>query len=467
MQMMTKTTNNSPALNASFRDPSGFLFVRDGVLFRQVNRLYADDYARLMDSGLYARLVKAGLLIPHTESDQKPANPELSFMVIRPERIPFISYPYEWSFGQLKDAALATLSIQKRALKLGLSLKDASAYNIQFYNGKPTLIDTLSFEAYREGEPWVAYRQFCQHFLAPLALMAYRDARLSQLLRVYIDGVPLDLASQLLPARTRWNLGLASHIHLHASAQKRYANVAVSDARGGRTMSKDTLVGLIESLRSTVRKLEWKPAGTEWADYYAANNYADTAFEHKKVLVRDWLVKAGAKSVWDLGANTGIFSRVAAEIAALVVSSDIDPAAVEVNYRQVKENKEQNLLPLVLDLTNPSPAIGWHNRERDAFQQRGPVGAVLALALIHHLAISNNVPLTRVAEFFADCGEWLIVEFVPKSDSQVQKLLRSRLDIFSDYTRDGFEKAFGQWYTIKESSAIRDSERWLYLMKRK
>jgi hypothetical protein len=462
-----KKTTNSQTLDASFRDPSGFLFTREGVLYRQVNQHYANDYTRLMDSGLYAKLVKAGLLIPHTESGEKPARPELAFKIIRPEHVPFISYPYEWSFGQLKDAALATLSIQKRAIKLDMSLKDASAYNIQFFNGKPTLIDTLSFESYKEGEPWVAYRQFCQHFLAPLALMAYRDIRLGQLLRVYIDGIPLDLASELLPARTRWNLGLASHIHLHASAQKRYANVAVSEARGGRKMSKDALLGLIENIRDTVRKLEWKPVGTEWADYYAANNYTDAAFEHKKSLVGDWLAKTGAKTVWDLGANTGIFSRVATVTGAFVVSSDIDPAAVEVNYRLVKENKEQNLLPLALDLTNPSPAIGWNNRERDSFIQRGPVDVVLALALVHHLAIANNVPLDRVAEFFAACGEWLIVEFVPKSDSQVQKLLRSRPDIFSEYTRDGFENAFSQWYTINQSSGVRDSERWVYLMKRK
>lgn len=461
--MKTKTIS----LGASFRDPSGFLFTRGGVLYRQVNQDYADDYTRLMESGLYEKLVKAGLIIPHTESEAQPADEKRSFKVLRPERVPFISYPYEWSFGQLKDAALATLSIQKRALKLGMSLKDASAYNIQFHRGKPTLIDTLSFETCKEGEPWVAYRQFCQHFLAPLALMAYRDVRLNQLLRVYIDGVPLDLASQLLPGRTRWNLGLSTHIHLHASAQKRYVDVAVTEARGGRKMSKDALLGLIESLRATVRKLEWKPAGTEWADYYAANNYTDFAFEHKKVLVGDWLLKISPKTIWDLGANAGIFSRVAAETGAYVISSDIDPAAVELNYRQVKESNEQNLLPLVLDLTNPSPSIGWQNRERDSFLQRGPVDAVLALALVHHLAISNNVPLERVAEFFAVCGEWLIVEFVPKSDSQVQKLLRNRVDIFSEYTRTGFESAFGQWYTIQSSSAVRDSERWLYLMKRK
>ena len=462
----TMTINKTPPHKASFRDPSGFLFTCDGVLYRQVNQSYAADYQKLVDSGLYAKLVKAGLLVPHIEVEMEAADPAMAFKILRPELVPFITYPYEWSFSQLKDAALATLSIQKRALKLGMSLKDASAYNIQLFGGKVTLIDTLSFETYKEGEPWVAYRQFCQHFLAPLALMAYRDIRLNQLLRVYIDGIPLDLASSLLPGRTRWMIGLASHIHLHASAQKRYADVAVSEKRAGRKMSKEALVALIESLQVTVRKLEWKPAGTEWADYYAANNYTDAAFEHKKVLVGDWLTRIEAKTVWDLGGNTGVFSRVAAQTGAFVVSSDIDPAAVEVNYRMVKEQKEHNLVPMVLDLTNPSPAIGWSNLERDSFLQRGPADASLALALVHHLAISNNVPLPRVAEFFAACGEWLIVEFVPKSDGQVQKLLRSRLDIFNDYTKAGFEQAFGQFYTLQESSAVRDSQRWLYLMRR-
>jgi ribosomal protein L11 methylase PrmA len=477
---MTTTMTKSQGINASFRDPSGFLFKRDGVLYRQVSHTYSEEYTRLMDSGLYARLVKADLLIAHedmsitadphastAEPIVEPADKDLAFKILRPKLLPFISYPYEWSFGQLKDAALATLSIQRRALKLGMSLKDASAYNIQFQNGKPTLIDTLSFEIYKEGEPWVAYRQFCQHFLAPLALMAYRDVRLSQLLRVYIDGIPLDLASALLPWRTRWNLGLLSHIHLHASAQKRFSDVSLAEARGSRKMSKQALTALIESLRTTVHKLAWKPAGTEWADYYSANNYTDDAFEHKKVLVGEWLSRIEAKNIWDLGANTGVFSRVAAVTGAQVISADIDPAAVEVNYRLVKENKEGNLLPLVLDLTNPSPAIGWNNNERESFLQRGPVDAVLALALVHHLAISNNVPLRRVADFFGGCGEWLIVEFVPKSDSQVKKLLRSRIDIFNEYTQAGFEAAFGERYSVVESIAVRESERRLYLMHRK
>ena len=450
-------------LSASFRDPSGFLFTDNGILYRQINRVYSLDYARLMDSGLYAKLVKASLLIPHTESDQLPAQSDAAFKVIQPERVAFISYPYEWSFSQLKDAALATLSIQKRALKFDMSLKDASAYNIQFVRGKATLIDTLSFEIYKEGEPWVAYKQFCQHFLAPLALMSYRDVRLSQLLRVYIDGVPLDLVSGLLPAKTKFNFGLLTHIHIHAGAQKRYSDRVAAPRKGG--LSKQALTGLIESLENTIKKLIWKPAGTEWGDYYENTNYTDAAFEHKKQLVKEWSAEKKPALVWDLGGNTGVFSREAASSGAYTVSFDIDPAAVEQNYRTVKTKKEQNILPLVLDLTNPSPALGWDHSERDSFGARGPVDMVLALAVIHHLAISNNVPLPQLAEFFAShCRRWLVIEFVPKSDSQVQKLLTSREDIFPNYTREGFESAFSSSFIIQRSESVRDSERTIFLM---
>jgi hypothetical protein len=460
-------------LGASFRDPSGFLFTRDGVMYRQVNQVYAPDYARLMDSGLYEKLVKTGLLVPHTESDPstasgqglEPAAPN-AYKILRPERVPFISYPYEWSFSQLKDAALATLSIQKRALKYNLSLKDASAYNIQFFNGKPALVDTLSFEAYQDGEPWVAYRQFCQHFLAPLALMATLDVRLGQLLRIYIDGIPLDLASRLLPRRTRWNIGLYAHIHLHARAQHRYADAPLSEARAGRVMKKQALLGLINNLERTIRKMKWKITKTEWGDYYEATNYTDAAFEHKKQLVTEWSQRIRPRLVWDLGANTGVFSRLAVG-DGYAAAFDVDPLAVEQGWLQVRKEKEKNILPLLLDLTNPSPALGWDNRERDSLGQRGPVGLVLALALIHHLAISNNLPFARIAESFAGLGEWLVIEFVPKDDSQVQRLLRSRKDIFGEYTREAFEAAFRDFFKIVETRQVQDSARWMYLMRKK
>ena len=462
---MKTNQRNSGQLTASFRDPSGFLFSREGVLYRQINRVYEREYIRLIESGLYEKLVKAKLLVPHMDVDQPPAESESAYKVIQPELVSFISYPYEWSFSQLKDAALATLSIQRRALKADMSLKDASAYNIQFLRGKATLIDTLSFETYREGQPWVAYRQFCQHFLAPLALMALKDVRLNQFLRVYIDGVPLDLASELLPLKSRLNFGLLTHIHLHASVQKRYAGEEVN-SRGG-AMSKQAMIGLIDNLEATIKKLSWTPRGTEWGNYYDITNYSDAAFEHKKGLVREWTKRVEPALAWDLGANTGLFSRVIGETSSKVISFDIDPAAVEQNYLQIKKEKAQNILPLLLDLTNPSPAIGWSNRERESFGSRGPADMILALAVIHHLAISNNVPLAQLAEFFANTGRWLVIEFVPKSDSQVKKLLTSREDIFPNYTREGFEFAFKEKFIVHEMVNIRESERVLYLMESK
>jgi hypothetical protein len=466
-KLMKMTTQNSDSIGASFRDPSGFLFSRNGILYRQINRAYMDDYSHLLNSGLYDKLVKAGLLVPHTEVNEKPAESELAYKVIQPERVPFISYPYEWSFSQLKDAALTTLSIQRRALKAGMSLKDASAFNIQFVHGKPILIDTLSFEIYQEGKPWDAYRQFCQHFLAPLAVMAYVDVRLGQLLRVFIDGIPLDMASRLLPVSTRMNFGLLTHIHIHASAQSRFADADLKSTRPKGGMSKNSFIGLIESLESGVKKLVWKPTGTEWGNYYDITNYSEEAFAHKKEIITRWLGITKPASVWDLGANNGEFSRLASTIGIPTIAWDIDPSAIEQNYLRVKSEKEKNLLPLILDLTNPSPALGWAHEERDSLHQRGPVDVIFGLALIHHLAISNNVPLPRLADFFSGLCRWLVIEWVPKTDSQVQKLLRTRKDIFDCYTIDGFEAAFGKRFQIYDKVSLNQSERQLFLLKNK
>ncbi len=461
--------NNFEPLPASFRDPSGFVFHHNGVLYRQINQVYEKDYQHLMDSGLYERLVRAHLLIPHQPAQIPPAS-EQGIAVIQPSRIPFISYPYEWPFSLLKEAALVTLKIQKIALQLGMSLKDASAYNIQMYNGRPTFIDTLSFERYQEGQPWSAYRQFCQHFLAPLALMARRDIRLGLLTRVHLDGVPLDLASRLLPVRTRLNTKLLTHIHLHARFQNRYAGKPAAAQRGKRTsgkMSQTALTGLIENLRAVVHQLSWQPGGTEWDDYYDNTNYSSAAFQHKRDLVTAWLDRIRPSMVWDLGANDGTFSRIASQQGALTIAFDVDASAVERNYRAVRTAGETHLLPLLQDFTNPSPSIGWRNRERENLFRRGPADAVLALALIHHLAISNNVPLTGLAQFFRDTGRWVIIEFVPKSDSQVQRLLQSRKDIFPHYTEPDFEAAFEKYFALREKAPIQDSERTLYLLEKR
>ncbi len=451
-------------LPSSFRDPSGFLFFRDDLIYRQINILYKKNYDQLIDSGLYKTLIDAKLLIPHSEVDIDEVKSDKTYKIIQPELVPFISYPYEWCFNQLKDAALTTLRVQKVALEFGMSLKDCSAYNIQFRKGKPVFIDTLSFEKYRQGQPWVAYRQFCQHFLAPLALMSYKDIRLNQLFRVYIDGVPLDLASSLLPFRTRFRFSLLSHIHLHARSQKHFADKPVDTT--GHKMSHVGFLGLIDNLESTVKKLKWTPRGTEWADYYRCTNYSSGALEHKKQIVAQFLDKINPKSVWDLGANVGIFSRIASDKEIPTISFDIDPAAVEKNYLECIERNEINILPLLLNLTNPSPGIGWENQERTSLLGRGPTETVFALALIHHLAISNNLPLNKIAHLLSKICNSLIIEFIPKVDSQVQKLLSTREDIFPNYSQENFESEFREYFRIQNSVKIRESERILYLMRR-
>ena len=452
---------------ASFRDPSGFLFWRNGNLYRQINQSYQGNYELLIGSGLYDDLKDDHLLIPHQEVDVEPFVPERSYRIIQPEKIPFISYPYEWSFGQLQDAALITLNIQERALDAGMSLKDASAYNIQFWQGKPILIDTLSFEEYQNGKPWVAYRQFCQHFLAPLALMHHRDIRLNQLLRIYIDGIPLDLASELLPLKTRFIFPLLTHVHFHASAQKRFAGEQINLAAPQQKMSKTGLLGIINSLKSAIKNLKWIPKGTSWVDYDRIHTYTESSWDHKKQLVSSYVDQIQPSMVWDLGANTGEFSRIVSQRRIPTIAFDIDPGAVERNYRQCRDDGEKYLLPLLLDLTNPSPDLGWFNLERRSFLKRSPADLVLALALVHHLAITNNVPLQQIAQFLTELGPWLIIEFVPKEDPQTQRLLASREDIFSDYRKQKFEEAFSSFYQIKESTAIQDMDRSLYLMKRR
>jgi hypothetical protein len=452
---------------ASFRDPSGFLYHREDELLRQVNASFQANYDQLIQSGFYGVLSTEELLIPHQEVDLELAATEDAYKVLRPQKIPFISYPYEWCFSQLKDAALITLRIQRLAINEGMSLKDASAFNLQFLNGKPILIDSLSFESYAEGKPWIAYRQFCRHFLAPLALMALRDVRLSQLLRAHIDGLPLDLASSLLPRRSWLNLGLVVHLHLHAATIRRLAGMRVDLERRSRGMTRNAMLGLIDSLERLVKKLRWDPQGTQWADYEDMDHYPAEAKQRKEALVKEYLDIAEPKMVWDLGANVGRYSRVASSAGAYTVSIDSDSGAVEQNYLQMAAEGEKSLLPLLADLTNPSPSLGWHSSERDSLLARGPADAVLALALIHHLAISNNVPLDHLAEFFAQAGHWLVIEFVPKSDPQVRLLMAAREDIFTNYTQVGFEIAFEEFFHIHRAEDLPGTERRLYLMQAK
>jgi len=459
--------NQPKILPSSFRDPSGFVFLREGVLHRQVNQIYREHYDRLAESGLYDALVGEGLLVAHEEVALELAHSPDAYKVLRPETIGFVSYPYEWSFSQLQDAALLTLRTQRIALEHGMSLRDASAYNVQFRGPRPVLIDTLSFEVLREGRPWIAYRQFCQHFLAPLALMGCCDLRLGRLSLGYIDGIPLDLAATMLPLRARLKPGLLVHLLLHARSQRRYRDIEpAAFERRQRPFGERAFQGLIQSLEKAVRGVRLRRTDRNWVEYYArATHYTNEALEHKIALVTRFIDEVAPSTVWDLGSNTGLFGRLAAERGAETVCLEMDAACVEENYRRAREKDEAHLLPIVADFDNPSPAVGWANEERASLGERGPADLALALALVHHLAIVNNVPLARIAEFLSGLCSQLVIEFVPKGDEKVQGLLRSREDIFVDYSHEGFERAFKEWFDVQAVEPIQDSERVLYLMK--
>lgn len=450
-------------LACSFRDPDGFLFRHRGILYRQVNQSYKSHYDRLMQSGLYQELTSDSLLVAHEDVSASGIGENAAYKTLRPAELNFISYPYEWCFSALKDAALLTLEIQKRALAKNMSLKDASAYNVQFEHGRAIFIDSLSFENYQEGAPWAAYRQFCQHFLAPLACMSFVDFRSGQLLRAFIDGLPLELAVRMLPFHAFLRPGLFTHLYLHAFSQKHFSK---QKAVSKKSISKFSLRALIDSLESTIRGLTWRLPVTSWSDYYSETNYSDSAATSKKELVEKIIAQVQPKAVWDLGANRGDYSRLASARGISTVAFDFDAVCVELNYLEIKRAKERALLPLLMDFTNPSAALGFANQERDSLQSRGPVDLILCLAFVHHMAIANNVPFALLAKYLSNLCSNLLIEFVPKSDSQAQRLLASRADIFSWYTQENFESEFSASFLIKAEHAVKDSQRVLYLMQK-
>ncbi|HUM97338.1 MAG TPA: hypothetical protein PK275_05750 [Chitinophagaceae bacterium] len=448
---------------SSYRDPSGYIFEKDGVLFRQVNKCFKEDFEFFIQSGLYDSLVNQELLLPHQTIEECITGDENGYLTLLPERINFISYAWEWSFDMLKDAALLTLRLAKESIQYGLSLKDATPHNIQWHNGKLIFIDTLSFEKYNEATPWIAYRQFCESFLAPLLLMHYNKQTLNQLHLAWPDGIPLSVTAKLLPTKTKYSLHTYLHIHLHAKISKKTAGKSEREVR----FSKNKFLNLIQSLELLIRRLKTPTIPTQWSAYYDEAINRNGYLEQKKKIITNWLsLNPQIKSAADIGANQGVFSLLLSEKKINTLAADFDPSCINNLYQQIKKQTLQFIQPIIFDLSNPSPAIGVQNNERESFTERLKVDLVMVLAILHHLAIGKNIPFAQLASYFSTIAPLLIIEFIPKEDEKVKLILSQKKDIFSNYSQTAFEKEFSFFFRQIEKQEIGTSGRTLYFMKR-
>ncbi|MFK7831764.1 MAG: class I SAM-dependent methyltransferase [Winogradskyella sp.] len=449
---------------SSFRDPSGYVYIENGDIKRRINPIYFKQYQALTDSGFYNILFENGLLIKHEEVESTTDQ-----IIIKAEKIPFITYPYEWSFNMYKEAALLTLKLQKYSLEKGFSLKDASAFNITFHKGKALFIDTLSFDFYKENSPWRAYKQFITHFFGPLVLAHYHGAQQLKLLSNFIDGIPVKMLSSMLPFKTKLSPILYSNIHLLAKLEDQHNEDYKGETKKA-TLSKKGQLNIIKSLYDYIKDLELKEH-SEWGNYYTKTNYTDAAFIKKSDIINGWVKNLKPSRLIDVGGNDGTFVRKLDSALETALVCDIDNNAVDFNHKTQKLNKEQTMLPFVLDVLNPSAAIGLNNVERDSFINRIKDFApqvTLALAVIHHMSLSGNVPFSESAKFFSSFSEHLIIEFPKRNDSWVQRLLNNKADFkdhFEFYTIGNFEKAYSVYFEVVEKIIIENSERVLYLFK--
>lgn len=447
---------------SSFRDPSGYVFIEDNKIKRVINPVYFEQYNKLTSSGFYQELFDKKYLIQHQEISKN--NSEI---IIEASKIPFINYPYEWSFLQYKHAALLTLKIQKLCLKHNFTLKDASAFNITFHEGKPIFIDTLSFDFYQENNPWLAYKQFIMHFLGPLVLTKYFGQDYLKTLSQNLEGISLQKLSKLLPSKSFFSPTILTNIHLLSKYDKKYE----SDKKTvNNNLSKTSQIKLLDGLYDFISNLSVNE-NTEWDHYYNQINYNDAAYQFKKEFTKDWFSSINGKTLIDIGGNDGTFSRELKDLADFLIVADVDPNAVEQNYKQVLKNKEKLILPIVADVLNPSANYGFNNEERFSFIDRVKdfnFDGCLALAVIHHITLSGNIPFALSAQFFSKMAPNLLIEFPTRADSWVQFLLDSKREFkghFDFYNEENFEKDYTVYFEIVDKQ--KNSERILYSLKRR
>jgi hypothetical protein len=499
---------------ASFRDPSGFVFLVKGVHYRQINPSYAEDYERLISSGLYAALTKKKLLLSHRELPENLNGHANCYKTLVPEQLDLITYPYEWSFDQLRDAALHTLAVLDLALNHAMILKDANPFNVQFREGKPVFIDTLSFEKYDESLPWVAYRQFCECCLFPLYLEHYSGIGVQKILSAYPEGIPAAVTARLLPLKSRLNMGVWMHVYLQnmvgtgrSPRREKQGDKQEPGTRlhgqglkrqgpepGAGSFSKQKLRNIIQNLTNILKKLQpGARTDSTWSNYYGGTILSRDYLNEKEKIFREFINGIPFGSALDIGANDGYFSHILSEKilseeilsgeilsgkipseetssekkSGSVLAIDADASCMNTLYRVVREKDIRNILPLCVDIVNPTPAIGFRNRERSSFSERVRAELVVALALIHHLVFGRSLPLGDIPGYFAELSTgYLLIEFIPLEDEKVQELIRNKSRYHLPYDAACFEDNFRKYFSIEKKEEIPGTKRILYLMKK-
>ena len=385
--------------------------------------------------------------------------------------IPFISYPYEWTFSMLKDAAQLQLKLTRETLADGIGLKDATPYNVQFIGSRPQFIDAGSFEKRRKGDPWYGYRQFCEMYLYPLMMQGYLGVGFQQFLRGSVNGISPDTMRKLLPASIRRpRKGRLTHVVLHAAAQNRFAdsdnNMKSDAAKAG--MNAQVLDATLRKLQGIVKKISLGDKKSTWSEYSERGHYIESSLDEKQKFVRDAVASAPRKQVWDIGCNDGVFSRIAAAHSDYVVAMDADPLVVDRLYNTLKAEKNEQILPLYVDLTDSGGGVGWRGQERPGVFDRGRPDIVMALAVIHHMAITFHVPLASQLDMFRDLTAELIIEMPHADDPMVRKLLTNKRDgIHDDFTLEEFERLLNERFTVKSKMLLSSGTRTIFHAVRK
>lgn len=463
-------TESPHAEPSSFRDPHGTVLHAGSDVLRLLSETAARDWRTLAGTTFFSARMAKGDLVQTEQQDDLPeglAHPGDWPVVLRHDRIPFVSYPYEWSFSQLQDAAALHIDLLLDALAERMTMKDGYAYNLQFRGADPVFIDIGSFEPYRGG-PWAGYRQFCQTFLFPLLLQAHKNASFRPLLRGQVNGIEPAQARALMGGRDLMRAGVLKHVALHSAVDARTADKGEGSRATGEQLAESgfsdaVAIATVKNVGALVRKLRWKPGESHWTTYQKTSTYSDDQRDRKKAFVLEALARRRSRLLLDLGCNDGTYSLLAQDHADYVVALDNDEQTIDLMYRRLRAEHNTKVLPLVMDLTDPSPSIGWRSVERRSFLDRAQPDAVLALALVHHLAIGANIPLAEVVSWLHSLGGVLVVEFVGPADPMAQRLLSNKpAGLFPDYRLEVFEKLLAERFEIQQQETLEGGTRTLY-----